>query len=145
MSEMEAGRELDKQIIEKIFGVKKVFRPCDTKTANNDNYFGDVDDYYYIPSGKPPRTHMIDARPVPHFSTNIAAAWEVVEVFRQGWNGHCAAVIKLTVFDDIDPEDCHSVIYAPDIAEASAMAREMPLAICRAAIQAANQSGGKDE
>lgn len=76
VSAEKAGREMDKLIAEKIFGVKRVFRPCDVKNRDSLAW---GEDYHYIPSGKPPRTHMIDARPVPQFSTRIAAAWQIVE------------------------------------------------------------------
>lgn len=60
------GKELDLAIADKIFGIKKV-------------YYGewDTDKEYpeYIPSGKPWRTHQIDAKPIPHFSTNPDAAY----------------------------------------------------------------------
>jgi len=73
MSE-ETDRELDKRIAEQVFGIKKIFRPCDTKTG--EDYFSPKE-YHYIPSGKPPRTHMIDARVVPYFASDISAAMEV--------------------------------------------------------------------
>jgi hypothetical protein len=71
------GRDLDILIAQQIFKVKKI-------------YYADWDaekhSPLYIPSGKPWRTHHIDARPVPQFSTNIAAAWQVVERMHDlGW------------------------------------------------------------
>jgi hypothetical protein len=41
------------------------------------------DRVFYIPSGKPWRTHSIDAVPVPRYSTDMAAAWLVVERLRK--------------------------------------------------------------
>lgn len=38
-------------------------------------------DFYYIPSGKPKRTHMIDAIPVPRVSRNDATALAALEQF----------------------------------------------------------------
>jgi hypothetical protein len=70
------GRELDVEVLKQVCGVKRVFRPCEVKSVG---WEMTSDDYYYIPSGKPPRTHMIDALPVPYFSRNIHAAWMIVE------------------------------------------------------------------
>jgi hypothetical protein len=74
---MEPGNELDVCILEKVFGfpAKKVFKP-----------YEESEWLYFIPSGKPRRTHMIDAKPVPRFSRDIAAAWQVVErMHKQGF------------------------------------------------------------
>lgn len=50
-------------------------------------FYGEWDEYktcpMYIPSGKPRRTHAIDAIPLPPYSTNIGAAWLVVEKMRE--------------------------------------------------------------
>jgi len=55
------GRELDLAIADKIFGIKKVYySEWDTEKQNPE----------YIPSGKPWRTHQIDAKPIPHFSAS---------------------------------------------------------------------------
>lgn len=67
----ETGRELDAEIGRKLFDLK-IFRPSEVKGANGECF--DADDYHYIPSKKPPRTHMIDARPVPAFSSDMYAA-----------------------------------------------------------------------
>lgn len=61
------NREIDALILKTFFGVKKTYK---TEWST---------DHYYIPSGKPWRTHSIDARPVPRFTEDIAAAWTVVE------------------------------------------------------------------
>lgn len=59
-------RQLDLIIADKIFGIKKV-------------YYGEWDTDKscpeYIPSGKPWRTHQIDAKPIPHFLTNPEACY----------------------------------------------------------------------
>jgi hypothetical protein len=75
------SREIDCLILQRLFGAKRVFRPSETKTVN-DGLFGGSEDYHFIPSGKPPRTHMIDAEIVPHFSKYIAHAWGIVEKLR---------------------------------------------------------------
>ena len=67
---MNIDREKDIEILKKLFGAKKIY------------YAGwDLENEFpeYIPSGKPWRTHKIDARPVPYFNTNIGQAFGVVE------------------------------------------------------------------
>ena len=67
---IKVGKELDLIIADKIFGIKKVhYSEWDTEKQAPE----------YIPSGKPWRTHHIDARPIPPFSTNINGAWVVFE------------------------------------------------------------------
>lgn len=71
MSEWEAGPALDVEIGRRIFAIKRVYYPHDPSWP------------YYIPSGKPWRTHSIDGRLLPRFSQDIAAAWAIVDV----WDG----------------------------------------------------------
>jgi hypothetical protein len=66
---MDAGLELEAIIIERIFDVKR----SKIRHETGSNY------QHYVPSGKPWRTHMIDARPVPWFSRDMTAAMQVVE------------------------------------------------------------------
>ena len=68
-------RELDVQIAEQILAIKKIFQPRDYKRA--DDALWGADEYSFIPSGKSPRTHMIDAKPVPYFSSDISCAMQV--------------------------------------------------------------------
>lgn len=68
-----AGRELDALVAEKVFKIKVAYPLMDGE--EEDRQFP-----YYVPSGKPWRTHGgCDGVPLPQFSTSIAAAWEVVE------------------------------------------------------------------
>ena len=61
--DLAAGRELDAEVATKLFGLKPF----------------EIDGYWqYIPSGKPRRTHMIDAVPLPAFSTDIRDRKSVV-------------------------------------------------------------------
>ena len=50
----------------------------------------------FIPSGKSRRTHMLDAQPVPHFSSNIGYAWQV---FEKALTEHGAASISADMED----------------------------------------------
>lgn len=71
------NRDLDLQVLETVFKFprKKVFLSSWDGEDGLDIESGG--DYYYIPSGKPRKTHKIDAVPVPSFSGR--AAWLVVE------------------------------------------------------------------
>jgi hypothetical protein len=69
---------------------------------------------------------------LPHYSTDMKVAYEeIVQVLRRGYNGHAAAVIRMTVYDFLGP-DCQVEIYGPDIAHVCVLAQEMPEAICLA-------------
>ena len=64
-------RERDMLVAEKVFGWK------------GEVFYEDWDELKefpnMIPSGKPRKTHAIDAKPVPSFTTHISAAKDVVE------------------------------------------------------------------
>ena len=75
-------------------------------------------------------------------STDIAAAWEVIEIFRSGWQGHAAACIDIKISDWVGRPDCQVSIFGPDIAEVRAEAYSICLAICRAALKAIMQGEG---
>jgi hypothetical protein len=68
-AQLEAGPELDVEVQRVVFRTK-----IKTIRCPNDN----PDWPMYIPSGKPWRTHAIDAVPVPKYSTSIEAAWLIV-------------------------------------------------------------------
>lgn len=66
ITDAKTGIELDLIIAEQIFGVKKVYySEWDEKKEYPE----------YIPSGKPWRTHQIDAKYIPHFSTDPSASY----------------------------------------------------------------------
>lgn len=71
MDDLQPGPELDVLVLERVFGfpVRKTF-PMEWST-----------DLHYIPSGKPKRTHMIDAVPVPRFSRDDCVALLAIERF----------------------------------------------------------------
>lgn len=63
------NRELDLTILGLLCGVKIVYySDWDTKQEFNPQY---------IPSGKPVRTHMIDLKPIPSFSTDPCACYSL--------------------------------------------------------------------
>ena len=70
------------------------------------------------------------------YSIDMNDAWLVVEKFRRGWNGKVAAYIELHISDRPIDEDCICIIYGPNVGLVDASAKEMPLAICLAALKA---------
>lgn len=95
--------ELDELVGREIFGIRKFYYNNDDFTLGID---GDKEHPYYIPSGKPLKTHRIDAVPLPRYSTSHA--WLVVdkmvadghvfniEVTKEGaqaWFGGCKGYI----------------------------------------------------
>lgn len=138
---MEAGRELDALIAEKLFGWKVRW---DAMPPEGFDHAVEV----WAPgweADKPARYAWCDEWPqtcaslpagavsLPTYSTNIAAAWQVVEAFRArgprfwwsletaGWNVLDAQGVRL---------------FEGSVAIADGGANTMPLAICRAALAA---------
>jgi hypothetical protein len=128
-AQLPAGPELDVQVQRVVFGTKIKSIRCP-----NDN----PDWPMYIPSGKPWRTHAIDAIPVPKYSTSIEAAWLIVEAFPSCCfriDRERAAGIRYDatiIMDGEQPYDHGRTIHA--------MAATAPLAICRAALSAATMA-----
>jgi len=67
-TEIKVGRELDIVIAAKVFGIKKIYY---------EEWDTEHDSPMYIYSGKPWRTHQIDATPLPHFSTDPGGSHNV--------------------------------------------------------------------
>lgn len=80
----EAGPALDAEVARLVFGVKR-FYDWDGRLWKPE--YEPYSPIHFIPSGKPWRTHRIDAIPVPPYSTDWGAAGLVVERMRQdGWS-----------------------------------------------------------
>lgn len=132
IKQLKAGRELNALMLEVVFKFprKKLFPP---------EYWEEGDEpfssYWYIPSGKPKRTHMIDARAVPDFSGSITAAWHIVETLRANYD------IQI---NPKEPLRGVRVSLAPLVRQGSnacasrfsANEETAPLAICKAALLA---------
>lgn len=131
-TEILANRETDKLIAEKIFGIKKIFCPSDVDELG---YMNTSDDYHFIPSGKPPRTHLIDAQRIPNYSTDIAAAWQIVEQMsastKEFWTLNYFSTGATVEFFYEGGRD-----RLWQVGNHEADAEDMPLAICRAALKA---------
>lgn len=128
--EMNAGRQLDALIAEKVMGWKW----ADAK------YYGWKQFSNYPPEIESVSTTKLLVPPdgpdrlIPGYSTEIAAAWEVVEKVRalpeaQGWGVMVGALPSGTFQCWLKYRDCENT----DINERAATA---PLAICLAALKA---------
>ena len=79
-----------------------------------------------------------------HYSTNWSAMRELVQLARCGFGGHAAAVVEITVFDSIPPNDCVCRIWGPDLWGAMVWGDEVPEVVSRAFVKAYEKEG-KDE
>lgn len=109
MEVMKPGRELDALVAEKVIG-KKHNQPG--------TMGGDLDELYGMAA--------------PHYSTDIAAAWEVVEKMRElGWGSSIMSYLP-------EPElEAHCrAEFRSKRGEYRALSKEAPAAICLAALKA---------
>jgi hypothetical protein len=125
------NRELDLTILRNIFGVKKVYY----KAWDEQKEFLPE----YILSGKPIKTHLIDAKPIPCFSTDPNACyilklhmvkkyhWEIKSPFYEGqlW------------FAGLTPHEITGFNGIPDYQESGET--EM-IAVCKASLKASGLS-----
>jgi hypothetical protein len=121
--ELEAGRETDVEMLVHVY-----------KFPRRKIFTDEIGCLMFIPSGKPRRTHMIDAQPVPNFSTSITAAWLLVDALKA--EGYGVSVDDFPGFAECsvlkktkDKDDCWIMI-------AYAKAKTPALAINRAVRQA---------
>jgi len=127
-SEMPASRKMDLRIAREVFGLTVM--KCD----------GEIRAFRETGRSRPPNFFEGIQQPFLHYSTDIAAAWEIVESFRFGWNGHAAACMWIEMYDICYQGNDYCVsIASPDIPKVSAWADAAPLAICRAALMVVEQ------
>jgi hypothetical protein len=107
---MDAGSNLDAAIACRVFGMVP---------------YHDSPDQLTCPCrSQPSCIHPVDPEP---YSTDIAAAWGVVEHFHHA--GACRVIVDARTL-------WHCTIYKADVLYANAMASTAPLAICLAALNA---------
>lgn len=114
---MEAGPELDGMVLRLVFG--------DTRDVEPNNFFRDAELHEWR------MAHPNRVRDVPPYSTDIAAAWEVVE-----WLSHNAE--EVAVGHTNDGWDC-DIWFFQQLENNHAIhgtSETAPLAICRAALLA---------
>ncbi|MFA6315711.1 MAG: hypothetical protein WC648_05090 [Candidatus Paceibacterota bacterium] len=137
---MEAGRELDGLVAEKVMGyaVKRVTRKIgntgNLKTGETHDVY-DTDWYLLETNGETmmvhgPLMHGYGPARVAHYSTDIAAAWQVAEAMR-------IAIVPEMVFHQKPSIDGFSArVCSQNHPEGRAWAKTAPLAICLAALKA---------
>jgi hypothetical protein len=104
--QMEAGREMDALVAELVMGWEK-------------RVFGDGVDYWHLPGG------AICELDAPHYSTDIAAAWQVVEK------------LPFSVYVEVRWDGKNAEAWFDSGSQTwEASAPTAPLAICRAALLA---------
>jgi len=141
---MKAGREMDALIAEKVMGWKDI--RCDQGGnlpygVPDDDFNSDVDEHKkHGNCGFPMEYHR---EPIPMYSHDISAAWEVVEKMTS--EGACPAIINddnghwamaldgmQNCVDGSETMDVATTFFAPK----SLWCDTVPLAICRAALKA---------
>jgi hypothetical protein len=133
---MNAGRELDAEIAVKVLGLK----PKEKRIEGSDQTVVIYSESPFYNSPYINRAHLewASARP---YSTDIAAAWEIVEKLQAEWT------VTLTIYragvcceleqgDSNDPEPAKHGRDRQPYRWAEEMAATAPLAICRAALRA---------
>lgn len=119
---MKAGRELDALVAERVMGW--------TKTIV-DNYPWQI---------LPPDATELKAKSCPHYSTDIAAAWQVVEKLRQDR-------LYIEIVSEAEYFRCEVNHYTPAAYQfkTEQHADTAPLAICLAALEAVRTDGAEQE
>lgn len=149
---MEAGRELDALVAEKVMGWTAVFRLAGGNIPYgfpDDDYNRDVDEHRkHGTCGFPTDYHR---EPIPEYSTDISAAWEVVEHFRQrqwtvklvGHEWYDGGRWECTLLDALDTERSRALDTQRHNADKQGWDEpSAPLAICRAALKAIEEVRG---
>ena len=120
--EMEAGWQLDHLVAERVLGCERLAR------RHNDGMA--VPERYRWRWRMPPPRGAVISEDIPEYSTDIAAAWQVVEAMKgKGWGLHtlssCSPLVPTT-----------RVVFCHDFAWALGLGNGPEIAICRAALNA---------
>jgi hypothetical protein len=118
--ELEAGREIDALVAERIMRWTRETYWVATGRGPHEERSG-----LFGPGG------IRDVDQFPCYSTEIAAAWEVVERM-----GECGREMRIYHFSVDDEKWYYSVEFLPRFANTHTMVKSAPLAICRSALQA---------
>lgn len=134
----EAGQALDAEIQRRVFGTRALYCRYGEPWVETDRRSAS-DRLFYIPSGKPWRTHHIDAMPVPRYSSDMAAAWLVVEritdpSFRNLYTPHEPSPTWM-------PPGTRFAYWFDGAALWSMSASDAAEAICRAALAVVGEAG----
>lgn len=132
MADLPAGRELDALVAEKVFG--KVFPP-------NGRYLDEPGHLRYA-GGVPGFNHLVNDV-LPKYSTDIAAAWEVVERLTAEW-GWWDMEFGWRTISEVERNEkgwtnwCITLLGPDDDVEVFFKAGSAAHAICLAALKAVN-------
>jgi len=130
---MPAGREMDALVAEKVMGWINVEKTTWSNFRADGTRFGGGEEL----RGTPPNHYDINPvmYPVKNYSTDIAAAWQVVEKMQAAHEWYFHFGNKLYIFNIVDdngePEEDHRITLV-----AHNTSHTAPLAICRAALLA---------
>lgn len=121
---MQAGPELDALVAEKVMGWKL-------------HKEGRAWKWWDIPLISPHHEQYDGHDDQPPYSTDPAAAWEVVEKMRERWS------VYVNALDD--PRECGCVVGKTwREPEAAAIGPTMPVAVCRCAVLLAARGAGRE-
>jgi hypothetical protein len=121
---MKAGRELDAQVAEKVMGLQVVRNKKGGWSIGEPDYYDDAGISCLF-------------NPLPEYSTDIAAAWKVVEHLMQ--TGHTLNLDCWVRSDIYVGPMFEATIGRAGIVQGVAGSNEAPLAICLAALKAVGQ------
>lgn len=126
--EMPAGREMDALVAKKIFGKVRCQARCHKRGVR-----GSMDGTYCYAQPDSPA----QGANIPHYSTDISAAWEVVEKIRS------SSGLSVIVEASVHPNEYICAIGAHHrgqwIESFRSAEAEAPLVICRAALKAVDR------
>lgn len=150
MSGREAGRELDAEVAEKVFGAPAtvtLYAWADRKKREHPRLrVPDFPDAFKLKFGIDCGSYVREdgtkftgcCRTIPHYSTDIAAAWEVVEKLHKHFDTVTVSLRLDGITVDIgDAEATMPIVHAYDDYRSSTV----PLVVCRAALAALTPTG----
>jgi hypothetical protein len=142
-STMEAGREMDALVAEKVMG----WTFCDYSMPGTPWEFTDPpEERISIGVGLEPGTRRRNR--IPNYSTSISAAWEVVEKFRQrqwkiqviGHEWYDGGLWECVLLDALNSERGRALDRQVHDGKSGWPEPSAPLAICRAALKAVDHA-----
>jgi hypothetical protein len=127
---MGAGRIMDALVAEKVMGLVPCTAPSHTPGHK-----------YHMPGPCHAQPDSPDlGGETKQYSTEIEAAWEVVERLERGafapFGEQVAACVEMVCDDGIQDERYYCAIFSPTLAKVESWGKTMPEAICRASLKA---------
>lgn len=136
MNNLDPGRELDALIAEKVMDWKEVRFIGQSFSLKPDNLEGRPPDYEKYEQAVIRKCLV----PIPNYSTDIAAAWLIIEEFKKREAAYCIeqhpCAEEPTVWILTDKNMPEGMVATDHQEHISATAATVPLAICLAALKA---------